>query len=299
LAVVTGTLAPDERRNRVEALDVSDNRILVATDCLSEGINLQSLFDTVIHYDLSWNPTRHQQREGRVDRFGQQAPIVRSLMMYGENSAIDGAVLDVILRKADEIRKATGVAVPMPEDQESVTSALMQAVMLRRGGNAKSQLTFDFGPAAQRFERQWRDTAENAKASRSRYAQGALKPDEVLPEWNKMRALNGGPTEVARFTERALQRLGAPLEKAGRPCAFAYRFPAGRNARQAGAARLQGTRRISFLDDPNPGVTHVGGVHPVVAIMAETLAEGALDPQAAEGKALGRAGSGAPALLPR
>jgi superfamily II DNA or RNA helicase len=299
LAVVTGTLAPDERRNRVEALDVSDNRILVATDCLSEGINLQSLFDTVIHYDLSWNPTRHQQREGRVDRFGQQAPIVRSLMMYGENSAIDGAVLDVILRKADEIRKATGVAVPMPEDQESVTSALMQAVMLRRGGNAKSQLTFDFGPAAQRFERQWRDTAENAKASRSRYAQGALKPDEVLPEWNKMRALNGGPTEVARFTERALQRLGAPLEKAGRPCAFAYRFPAGRNARQAGAARLQGTRRISFLDDPNPGVTHVGRVHPVVAIMAETLAEGALDPQAAEGKALGRAGSGAPALLPR
>ena len=48
-------------------------RILVATDCLSEGINLQQLFDTVVHYDLSWNPTRHQQREGRVDRFGQPA----------------------------------------------------------------------------------------------------------------------------------------------------------------------------------------------------------------------------------
>ncbi|GLK44029.1 MULTISPECIES: DEAD/DEAH box helicase [Novosphingobium] len=290
LAVVTGTLAPDERRNRVEALDVSDNRILVATDCLSEGINLQSLFDTVIHYDLSWNPTRHQQREGRVDRFGQQAPIVRSLMMYGENSAIDGAVLDVILRKADEIRKATGVAVPMPEDQESVTSALMQAVMLRRGGNAKSQLTFDFGPAAQRFERQWRDTAENAKASRSRYAQGALKPDEVLPEWNKMRALNGGPTEVARFTERALQRLGAPLEKLADHARLHIDFLPDAMRDRLGQRGLKGTRRISFLDDPNPGVTHVGRVHPAVAIMAETLAEGALDPQAAEGKALGRAG---------
>jgi hypothetical protein len=66
-----------------------------------------------------------------------------------------------------------------------------------------------------------------------------------------------------------------------------------------GQRGFKGTRRISFLDDPNPGVTHVGRVHPVVAIMAETLAEGALDPQAAEGKALGRAGSGAPALLPR
>ena len=45
--------------------------------------------------------------------------------------------------------------------------------------------------------------------SRARYAQGALKPDEVLPEWRKMRALNGGPQEVARFTERALERLRA------------------------------------------------------------------------------------------
>ena len=290
LAVVTGTLAPDERRNRVEVLDGSDNRILVATDCLSEGINLQSLFDTVIHYDLSWNPTRHQQREGRVDRFGQQAEVVRSLMMYGENSAIDGAVLDVILRKADEIRKATGVAVPMPEDQESITSALMQAVMLRRGGGGKSQLTFDFGPAAQEFDRQWRDTAESAKASRSRYAQGALKPDEVLPEWSKMRALNGGPTEVARFTARALQRLGAPLQKVADHALLHVDFLPDALRDRLEQRNIRGTRKISFDDNPNPGVTHVGRVHPVVAIMAETLAEGALDPEAAEGKALGRAG---------
>lgn len=290
IAIVTGTLAPDERRNRVEALDGSDNRVLVATDCLSEGINLQSLFDTVIHYDLSWNPTRHQQREGRVDRFGQQAPVVRSLMMYGENSAIDGAVLDVILRKAEAIREATGVAVPMPEDQESVTSALMQAVMLRRGGGSKSQLTFDFGPAAQRFERQWRDTAENAKASRSRYAQGSLKPDEVLPEWSKMRALNGGPTEVARFTERALQRLGAPMEKQVDHARLHLDFLPEAMRDRLSQRGLKGTRRISFEDNPSPGITHIGRVHPVVAIMAETLAEGALDPEAAESKALGRAG---------
>jgi SNF2 family DNA or RNA helicase len=48
--------------------------VLVATDCLSEGVNLQEHFDAVVHYDLSWNPTRHEQREGRVDRFGQSAP---------------------------------------------------------------------------------------------------------------------------------------------------------------------------------------------------------------------------------
>ena len=289
IAVVTGTLTPDERRERVDALEPHDNRILVATDCLSEGINLQSLFDAVIHYDLSWNPTRHQQREGRVDRFGQQAEVVRSIMMYGENSAIDGAVLDVIIRKADKIREATGVSVPMPEDQESVTAALMQAVLLRKGG-ARMQMAFDFGASAERFETKWRDTAEGAKASRARYAQGALKPDEVVPEWRKMRALNGGPEEVSRFTDRALRRVRAPLEKSGdQRLVHLDSLPDVMRERLAGRG-LTGTRRIAFVDDPAPGVTHVGRVHPVVATLAETLAEGALDPVSADGNPLGRAG---------
>jgi superfamily II DNA or RNA helicase len=290
LTVVTGTLAPDERRGRVDAMEPHDKRILVATDCLSEGINLQGLFDAVIHYDLSWNPTRHQQREGRVDRFGQRAKVVRSIMMYGENSPIDGAVLNVILRKAEEIQKATGVSVPMPEDQESVTSALMQAVLLHRGGSMRSQMSFDFGPGAEQFERHWRDTAEGAKASRARYAQGALKPDEVLPEWRKMRALNGGPQEVSRFTERALKRLQAPLEASLGHTLLHTDFLPERMRERLNQRGLKGTRRISFADDPSPGVTYVGRVHPIVAVLAETLAEGALDPAGAEGQALGRAG---------
>ena len=290
IAVVTGTLAPDERRVRVDALEPHENRILVATDCLSEGIILQSLFDAVVHYDLSWNPTRHQQREGRVDRFGQRAKVVRSIMMYGDNSPVDGAVLNVILRKAEAIEKATGVSVPMPEDQESVTSALMQAVLLHRGGSARSQMAFDFGPGAELFERQWRDTAEGAKASRARYAQGALKPDEVLPEWRKMRALNGGPQEVSRFTERALKRLQAPLEASKGHSLLHTDFLPDMMRERLQQRGLKGTRRISFEDDPLPGVTYVGRVHPIVAVLAETLAEGALDPAGADGKALGRAG---------
>jgi superfamily II DNA or RNA helicase len=290
IAVVTGTLPPDERRKRVDALEPFDNRILVATDCLSEGINLQSLFDTVIHYDLSWNPTRHQQREGRVDRFGQRAKLVRSLMMYGENSAIDGAVLNVILRKAEEIRKETGVAVPMPEDQESVTSALMQAVLLRRGTTALNQMSFDFGPGADLFERKWRDAKEGAKASRARYAQGALKPGEVLPEWHKMRALNGGPQEVSRFTERALKRLQAPLEPLiDHALIHTEHLPEMMRDRLSQRG-ITGTKRIMFEDVPTQGITYVGRVHPIVAVLAETLAEGALDPAAAVGRALGRAG---------
>ena len=82
--------------------------VLVATDCLSEGVNLQEHFQAVVHYDLAWNPTRHEQREGRVDRFGQQARIVRAVMLYGADNGIDGIVLDVLLRKHEQIRKALG-----------------------------------------------------------------------------------------------------------------------------------------------------------------------------------------------
>lgn len=51
-----------------------------------------------------------------MDRFGQPADKVWFAMMFGENSMIDGAVLEVITRKAERIAKETGVAVPIPEE---------------------------------------------------------------------------------------------------------------------------------------------------------------------------------------
>ncbi len=75
---VTGLLPPAERKSRIEALvEGGGECVLVCTDCLSEGVNLQQNFNAVFHYDLCWNPTRHEQREGRVDRFGQENPEVR------------------------------------------------------------------------------------------------------------------------------------------------------------------------------------------------------------------------------
>ncbi|KQO90888.1 helicase [Methylobacterium sp. Leaf90] len=286
---VTGRLPPEERRARIDALDLERPRLLVATDCLSEGLNLQGAFDAVVHYDLSWNPTRHQQREGRIDRFGQRAPIVRTVMMYGENSMIDGAVLEVITRKAEAIRKATGISVPVPEDAESVASALMQAVLLRsRRPHGQGVLDL-FGGADARLGQRWRDAEEGAKASRARYAQGAMAPDEVLPEWRAIRALNGGPAEVERFVTRALGRLGAPLDRGGRVHADA--LPEAVRER-LGRRGFAGSRAVGFADDPRPGVAHVGRTHPLVATLAEAMSEGALDPEAsAIARPLGRAGA--------
>ena len=128
---VTGLLPPADREARVERLGEAPRRVLVATDCLSEGVNLQHSFNAVIHYDLSWNPTRHEQREGRVDRYGQPSAKVRALTYYGVDNQIDGVVLQVLLRKHKRIRSSLGISVPAPSRTNDVVQALMQGLMLR------------------------------------------------------------------------------------------------------------------------------------------------------------------------
>src|SRR5207237_277888 len=61
IMAVTGRIPAAERERRVLDLEGASRRVLVATDCLSEGVNLQRLFDAVVHYDLAWNPTREEQ----------------------------------------------------------------------------------------------------------------------------------------------------------------------------------------------------------------------------------------------
>jgi hypothetical protein len=56
-------------------------RVLLGTDAASEGLNLQQ-FSVLINYDLPWNPMRVEQRIGRIDRIGQEAPEVRILNLY-------------------------------------------------------------------------------------------------------------------------------------------------------------------------------------------------------------------------
>jgi len=293
---VTGVLTPDERRDRVADMAAAEDqkeiqRILVATDCLSEGINLQQLFDTVIHYDLSWNPTRHQQREGRVDRFGQPAELVRSIMMFSPDSAIDGAVLEVILRKAEEIRKATGVTVPLPDNRGPVTDALMASMMLRRGGTRQLALDLRLDDGTKAMEARWRDASESEKKSRARFAQNAMKPQEVAPEWEKVRTLLGSPEDAKVFIERAMSRFGVPLEpRKTLLIAHVHALEAGLKERLAQQS-LTGSVRLAMVEPAPSGTALLTRTHPLTATLAEALVEASLDPEALSGLGIGRVGA--------
>ena len=262
---VTGEYSPEERERRVVEIGTEGTRVLVATDCLSEGINLQDYFDAVVHYDLSWNPTRHEQREGRVDRFGQPSRTVRTTLIYGANNPVDGAVLRVILRKAAKIREELGVPVPVPDEGQSLTQALLKAVLLRGRTALEDSRQLDL------FEGHWQYTIEKARQSRTVFAQQRMNPDDVLPEWHKSLAAVGDRDTVQRFASRALARLGSGLEQGQ----HGFKVPTGALPTEV-VERLQAegisdTIAIDFVYPAAPGCRPVQRSHPLIAILADTL----------------------------
>ena len=272
---VTGEYTPEEREQRVQAMEEAEQRLLVATDCLSEGINLQHLFTAVIHYDLAWNPTRHEQREGRVDRFGQQAPQVRCSMLYGQDNPVDGFVLNVILRKAEAIKQELGVLVPMPEDETRINQALVKAALMKRGESsaAPQQFSlFDFEEAEEPLKPlqvQWHDALDKAKANRTVFAQRRIRPEEVMPEWEKQQTALGTEEDVRRFVQTACARLNAPLEvgKRNNYKLLPQHFPEVLKQRLAD----EGIEKPLLLN-----FTELHRSHPVVTLLAEHLLEEAL-----------------------
>jgi superfamily II DNA or RNA helicase len=219
VAAVNGTLSPAQRIDRIDRLGDATSeegwkRVLVATDCLSEGVNLQHYFNAVVHYDLAWNPTRHEQREGRVDRFGQRSPEVRVVTVYGADNGIDGKVLEVLIKKHREIRKSTGISVPIPDETSSqVTDAVVEWLMMRGRADQQALFALDevIGKTGDELEIAWNSMAERERRSRSRFAQGSIHPDEVAREVAAIRAALGSDDEIRAFTRTALTELSADV----------------------------------------------------------------------------------------
>jgi superfamily II DNA or RNA helicase len=279
---VTGEYPSDEREERVNLLGEAEQPILVATDCLSEGVNLQHLFTAVIHYDLAWNPSRHEQREGRVDRFGQQAKEVRATMLYGQDNPVDGFILNVILRKAEAIRKELGVLVPLPADAQRINLALIKAALLKKNRSTNYQTEFNFddldSPELATLDTHWQDAMEKAKANRTVFAQRRLRPEEVLPEWEKQRSLLGSEEDILRFVRNACSRLNAPLEPWKRQ---AFRLlPTHLPQILKERLTLEGiTKPIPVFFDPKApvqGARFLHRTHPIVSLLADTLLEDSL-----------------------
>lgn len=273
---ITGILPPEEREQRVQETLKYTKRVLVCTDCLSEGINLQNAFDAVVHYDLAWNPTRHEQREGRVDRFGQEREKVRALTLYGRDNPVDGLILDVLLRKHRTIHRQLGITVPVPTDTGAVVEAMMEALLLRRQAKdvRQAQLAFPI-PASvrQTVEIEWSAAVDRESRSRTIFRQASIKVEEVARELAEARRAIGGAEAVEDFVRQALGRMGLPVSKAGR--VDLSRAPSAlRDALGAG-----GVVDLAFRPPTPRGALSMHRTHPFVSGLAAYVLEAAIDPK--------------------
>lgn len=280
LQVITSELPDEMRKQRIEAMGTSRLRVLIATDCLSEGINLQDQFTAVLHYDLPWNPNRLEQREGRVDRFGQIASEVKACLLYGADNPIDGVVLDVLLRKVREIKRSTGINVPFPEDSQSIIDTITQALLLNPSHHIGTEesaqgVLFDFSDfeeaatAKSEVTHKLDEAAAREKASRSIFAQHAIKAHEIEADLREVDEAIGDPKAVESFVTGVLNNLmGVQVTPAG----AGYRIvttnlpPTLREALPTGE-----TLRVGFRSPTPEGYLYLGRNHPFVELLCQVV----------------------------
>jgi hypothetical protein len=118
LATFHGGMGEDAREEVKRAFNADPQqhplRILVATDAAREGINLQNHCADLFHFDIPWNPSRLEQRNGRIDRKLQRSAEVRC-HYYTLPQRAEDRVLEVLVEKTSTIQRELGSLPPVVE----------------------------------------------------------------------------------------------------------------------------------------------------------------------------------------
>jgi superfamily II DNA or RNA helicase len=122
-------------------------RILLATDAAAEGLNLQQTARYLLHFDCPWNPSKLEQRNGRIDRHGQARDVTVHHFVTDQDQ--DLAFLAHVIRKADEIREDLGSANELFDEAthrrlvQGESAAAVQRELDVRVASARGRATID------------------------------------------------------------------------------------------------------------------------------------------------------------
>jgi hypothetical protein len=249
--------------------------ILVATDAISEGINLQHAASQVVHYELPWNPNRLEQRNGRVDRFGQRKPVVyvRTMVM---DETLDATILKVLVEKAAQIRQDYGFSPPYFGDDTDILDLIRQHDMRLR----PKQLTlFDAWAAREpavgaRDAAQTKDPFSDETLGRIRdesfYGQTHITLPEIERRLRETSETVGSPEEIRRFVLSGLDRFGCRVEEnADGTLQITLGDPALQTASVGGVIEQATFDPALGIDDPDVTVLDIG--HPLVRKLIEAV----------------------------
>lgn len=223
-----------------------------------------------MHYDLPWNPNRLEQREGRVDRFGQPREQVKTVLLYGTNNEVDQVVLDVLLRKARKISDALGVSVPVPVEAERVVEAVVGSVLLRRLGPGRQMGLAFTTPEVSRLHDAWDRAAAREKEERAFFSQSGIQPNEVKRELEATDGVLGEPEAVLRFLADAVLRLGGALRPTGKTGVHLL-LPGELEPRLKDQTGLDFPLTVTVDGRLDPDAEPIGRTHPLVAAVADDV----------------------------
>jgi len=113
IQILHGGMSDIEQQSIVEEFGKPESklRVLLCSDVASEGINLHYLSHRLVHFDLPWSLMVFQQRNGRVDRYGQeQTPIITYLIAQSSNPTVKGdqRILEILKEKDDQAYRNIG-----------------------------------------------------------------------------------------------------------------------------------------------------------------------------------------------
>jgi ERCC4-related helicase len=208
--IFTGATGQD-RREQVKAAFNADPaeeplRILICTDAAREGINLQTWCADLVHFDLPWNPSRLEQRNGRIDRKLQPAKQVFCRYFRYEQREAD-IVLEALVRKTERIQSELGSAGRVIEKR--ITERLAQGGIDRGSALALAKAIDEETDA----ERLARARAEMDDDERIRFER-LLKEEQELQAAREASRERVGvePEDLRRVVGAALMRAGAALD---------------------------------------------------------------------------------------
>lgn len=207
-----GSLNEAQRNERFQKFKDSNRAVLIATDVISEGMNLQRASNQIIHYELPWNPNRLEQRNGRVDRYGQleDKVFIRTIVMRDE---MDLAVLNTLVKKARTIRQDYGFSPPYFGDNEDILS-LMEEEGFEVGTSQTSIV--EFNDDAERETDKDKDVFDEETLekiqSESFYGHGDVDLDDVQKRQEETHKRVGGPETLKEFVKSALGLFDASIE---------------------------------------------------------------------------------------
>lgn len=210
IGVFTGATGRDRREEVKRAFNADPDqeplRILICTDAAREGINLQTHCADLIHIDLPWNPSRLEQRNGRIDRKLQPAAqIYCRYFRYDQREA--DIVLDALVRKTETIRVELGSVGKVIE--ERITQRLAREGIARgQAQSLASAIVAENDADRLALARRELDDEERARSQRLLQEQ-----EELRRSLERSRARVGvEPKDLQRVASAALARNGLKLD---------------------------------------------------------------------------------------